>query len=679
MIRSLQHIISESSLAFHLLINSERFPEISYHSLDIDISSEVKIYLEELALDSDQEFGSLDWVTAISEVQWEREENLDLTSQLYYPPIFVKNSLWPLEDLFAKINKLRGQILVEIISQSVSNNSDRPWNRALVQAIKHLQELDPDERTLHYDKALTLYQKLLKDQPAKLYRLSVRAFSEYPADALNLLTTWTDIVLGGDQHPAIKLYEPHNPRFAEHLHTFAERKPAPLQPWPKYKHTIGQLTFDKVIPPPKKGFLDRYGDGSLSSPQPKLSSPFKQKILDSQSSTSASLTDSTIKQEFGASLVRQPSMALAQTDTSSGSLLSTLHSGNLPPAAVVADLQPLSSHFSITIAERFVAPCIEIVNHYRNLRQTEMNKPFAQTYTLESLIQSHGNLISSDEYIVGTDSIGQPILSDFRVSAHRFVAGEVGAGKTNFLKVLLYQLLWHDPNRPIWLADFKKGVDFQVVSKIFPNVQLITDYAAFDQLLKDFWSRVEDRVADKQQDIQDELERLLSLTPEKRQRYKEEQDQKRDEASWGRNILIIDEMAQLIHLYDDKDRDQKEIANSIQASLDRIVRLGRASKANVIFCTQSKEERIIDNNLLNNVGDRLIFRVSADTVSMRFLGSDKASKLSPRHKGRGIYLGPDYAGDAEDLKEVATPRFPDDDLVTELNFWEQLKNKSLSP
>ncbi|OCQ98082.1 hypothetical protein AMR42_13570 [Limnothrix sp. PR1529] len=540
-------------------------------------------------------------------------------------------------------------MLVEITSQVVLNQSDRPWNQALHQAIDRLQKLDSDQRT-PYAETLSLYQNLVRNRPAKLYELSVRAFSEHPADTLHLLTAWTDTALSGDR-PAIKLYEAHDPRFAEHLRTFADRQPMPPQPWSEPQREIGQLTFDEAIRPPKKGLLDRYSDGSLSGPQPKLSDEFKQ------------------------ILPNRPPSALAKSSGVSGSLLSTFRNSNTPPAAIVADLRPLSNHLPIEIAERFITPCVELVNHYRNLQQAEANQPFSQTYTLESLIQSYSHLINDDQYIVGTDANGQPVTSEFKTSPHRFVAGEAGAGKTNFLKVLLYQLLWHNPNRTIWLADFKGGMDFQVVSAVFPNIKLITNYADFDRLLQNFWQQSEERSNDRSENIQEELAYLLQLTPEDRRRYQEEKSQKNHTVSWERNLLIIDEMAQLAHLYD--DRDQKEIAKSVKANIDKVVRLGRAFKANIVFCTQSKEENVIDSNLLNNVSDRLVFRVSADTVSLRFLGSDHASKISPRTKGRGIYRGPDYAGDADDLKEIATPRFPDDDQITELNLWEELKNRSI--
>lgn len=671
-----RHTISRSSLVFHLLLSPNQNIEISYCPLDSELSLEAKIYLKELGLRDNQKYASVDWAKAVGEIQWDDEECLDHVNQLYHPPVFEKNPHWDLSNLLTGISKIRGKVLIEVMNEVISNRSDSPWNRALSQAIQCLKKLNSNQRTPCHDKSLILYQNLVENQTAKVYRLNIRAFSEHSIDALHLLTTWTDTALSGDHRPTIKLHEAHAPRFDEHVSTFAKRQPAPPHPWSETQRAIGQLTFNEAIRPAKEDFLSRYGDGSLSTFQPELSDTFKQ-VLASHDNPPVSLPRSQQSKASGTGLSKQPPSQLDQTSNSSGSLLSTLLNKSAPPAAIVADFRPLSSHFPLAIAEQFIAPCIELANHYHNLKQAEANKPFSRVYTLESLVQAHGHQINDDEHIVGTDSTGQPVFSDFRVSPHRFVAGEVGAGKTNFLKVLLYQQLWHNPNRLVWLADFKEGLDFRVVSKIFPNVQLITNYAEFDQLLKDFWSQSEERIAYKQQDIEDELEHLRSLTPEERKHYQEEKDHKRGEASWGRNLLIIDEMAQLNHLYN--DRDQKEIAKSVQASLDKVVRLGRAFKANVIFCTQSKEEGIIDSNLLNNVGDRLIFRVSADTVSMRFLGSDKASKLSPRHKGRGIYRGPDYAGDAEDLKEVATPRFPDDDLVTEFNFWAQLKNRSLSP
>jgi hypothetical protein len=641
---------------------------------------EVAIYLQELPLHDSPPPDPKNWAKAVTEIQWDDDHHLDCTHRLYRPPSFTPNSRWNLDHLIAQVDRLQGQVLVEITSQVVLNQSDRPWNHALHQAIERLQKLDSDQRT-PYAETLSIYQNLAKNRPAKLYGLSIRAFSEHPADALHLLTAWTDTALSGDR-PAVKLYEAHHPRFAEHLSTFSARQPAPPHPWSKPQHEIGQLTFDEAIRPPKKGLLDRYSDGSLSTPQPQLSEKFKQILPQQPSSLPGSQPhqlpshpNSSPSQDSGSSLANRPPSALAKSGGVSGSLLSTFRNQNTPPAATVADLRPLSNHLPIEIAERFVATCIELVNYYRNLQQAAANQPFSQTYTLEDLIQSYSHLINDDQYIVGTDANGQPVTSEFKASPHRFVAGEAGAGKTNFLKVLLYQLLWHNPNRPIWLADFKGGMDFQVVSKIFPNVKLITDYAAFDQLLQDFWQQSEGRSTDRNENIQAELEDLLQLTPEKRKRYQEEKNQKSYKVSWERNLLIIDEMAQLAHLYD--DRDQKEMAKSVKANIDKVVRLGRAFKANVVFCTQSKEENVIDSNLLNNVGDRLVFRVSADAVSLRFLGSEQASKISPRTKGRGIYRGPDYAGDAKDLREIATPRFPEDqeNLVIELEVWEQLRDR----
>jgi len=670
---SLQYILSQSSSKFCLWHSSQGNINLSYQSLDSYLSPEVDLFTKKLRLNETPIPNIKDWVKSVGELQWDEEINLDCTHRLYRPPIFSLTAQWSVNSLVEQLDRVQGQILIEITTQLFPNHSDQPWNRALTQAIDRLQKVDTNARTPYHSEILSIYQRFLRGQPSKLHRLSVRAFSESPADALHVLAAWVDTVLHGDR-PAIKLYEAHDPRFAEHLRTLADHQPMPPPPWSKTQCEIGQLTFDEVIRPPKKGILDHLNDGSLSTPKPKLSDKFKQ-ILSNQPDTTPSFLNSSPIQDSGSSLANHPPSGITQSSGVSGSLLSTSRNSNTPPAAIVADLRSLSNHLPIEIAERFITPCIELVNHYRNLQQAEANQPFSQTYTLESLIQSYSHLINDDQYIVGTDANGQPVTSEFKASPHRFVAGEAGAGKTNFLKVLLYQLLWYNPNRPIWLADFKGGMDFQVVSAIFPNIKLITNYADFDRLLQNFWQQSEDRSTNRNENIQAELKYLLQLAPEERKRYQEEKNQKSHGVSWERNLLIIDEMAQLTHLYD--DRDQKEIAKSVKANIDKVVRLGRAFKANVVFCTQSKEDNVIDSNLLNNVSDRLVFRVSADTVSLRFLGSDHASKISPRTKGRGIYCGPDYAGDAKDLQEIATPRFPDDDLITELNLWEELKNRSI--
>lgn len=690
MVDAVSRIIGQSPLASQLWLAPQKSPQLICHSLSSQLASEITIYLQELPLHDSPPPNPQKWAKAVTEIQWDDDQHLDCTHRLYRPPSFTPNHRWNLDNLLAQVDRLRGQVLVEITSQVVLNQSNRLWNQALHQAIDRLQKLDSDQRT-PYAETLSLYQNLVRNRPAKLYELSVRAFSEHPADALHLLTAWTDTALSGDR-PAIKLYEAHDPRFAEHLRTFADRQPMPPQPWSEPQCEIGQLTFDEAIRPPKKGLLDRYSDGSLSGPQPKLSDKFKQ-ILPSQPhalpgshpNATPSLPNSSPNQDSGSSLANCPPSALAKSSGVSGSLLSTFRNSNTPPAATVADLRPLSNHLPIEIAERFITPCIELVNHYRNLQQAEANQPFSQTYTLESLIQSYSHLINDDQYIVGTDANGQPVISDFKELPHRFIAGETGAGKTNFLKFLLYQLLWHNPNRSIWIADFKGGIAFKAVSEIFPNVKLITDDAAFAQLLQDFWKQVEDRATEQaqssqkgseylsqlsQEEFDQELAYFSQLSPEEQEQYETAQNPAN---SWNRNLLIIDETAQLAHLYD--DRNQREATRSVKANIDKIVRLGRDFKANVVFCTQSREESILDSNLLNNVGDRLVFRVSADTVSMRFLGSELASKISPKTKGRGIYRGPNYAGDSKDLQEVATPRFPDDKQIIEINLWRKLKHR----
>jgi len=300
------------------------------------------------------------------------------------------------------------------------------------------------------------------------------------------------------------------------------------------------------------------------------------------------------------------------------------------------DLDEASAFFRLPIPIN--QPCPGVQSDSNIVSSNESVNQLPEIVPIEDLIREHGELITEDTYIVGIDQNGKPRVSNLMNIAHRLIAGVPGAGKTNFINSVIYQFLYASKkikaDRQIYIADFKEGLDFYRIAKAHPNVKLVTE---LDQLL-DLLNHL----------IQEYKQRLQTLRDEDVENLKELR--KKCNSHEHRIMLVIDEAASIL----DADRKIKENINS---ALRTLTLKARATDINIFFCTQQPTSEVIEGQILNNMDERVIFRVQS-TVSVRLLDDDIAASLPVNPKGRAIYR--DLGGFEPELKIVATPYVPKD-------------------
>ncbi len=599
--------------------------------------------------------------TTLAETTW--PEKIDSEHNLYLPTNLDPHLTKTQQTL--NLTPLTAQTLLTLIITPIE---DRPWKPALDRAIQQLEKAQKANKNYDYERALKRYQELRdKTDHSHLYQINLFALSQHPTDAQTLLETVLNNLLQPTtpNRPSIKAYPLDHPRFQQHLDAIQHQKPIPRPELTQEEQRILNLPIAQAIKAKSGSILSRLSDNSLGT-RPQLSSQFKTAFkLDTEPTNPAQLPGhtSTPSSSPNASTPTNKTSSLANTG---GSSLSR-RSDASQEASTLGDLRPLSNLFNLTFRNRL----IELFEHIAATAQTQADAnrtsdTLQTNVTLDHFQQHHLDLIDPDRYIVGISPTGNPITSSFAEIPHRFIAGATGAGKSNFIKFLLYQLFLADPTRTIWLADFKGGSDFLVPSKVCPGLKIVSDYDEFGALLEDFWQQHEQRIASTNQSVEAQLDLLLQSDIDI---DNIDDALNQHTTNFSRNILIIDEMAQLSNLK--TDRDKRDLAKAIDTNINKIARLGRSTGTHLICCTQSQEIDLVPTDLLNNIGDRLIFRVEKDAVSNRFLGCDKASRLPQTPKGRAIYRGSRYQGSENDLDTVITPLFPQD-LKEEVKLWKSV-------
>jgi len=592
--------------------------------------------------------------TTLGETVW--SEKIDSEHNLYLPTNLDPHLTKTQQAL--DLTPLTAQTLLILILIPIEDD-DRPWKPALDCAIQQLEKAQKDDKNYDRDRALKRYQELRdKTDHSHLYQINLFAFSETPTDAEILLDAVLNLLLRDDtpNRPTLRTYSADHPRFEQHLKCFGDRQPIPAPPLTDDQQRILSQPIRHAIKAKSGSLFGRLSDNSLGV-RPQHSTQFK---------TAFKLSGETPHLLTGQTPTPPQSSTLANPNTTGGSLLRRQPNAPNTPDPTLGDLRPLRNLFTRPFRNRLIELFEQITETAQAQVATSAPSPMNTVFTLEDF-QQHLNLLTSDQYIVGIDPSGNPITSSFAEIPHRFIAGASGAGKSNFLKFLLYQLFRANPDRTIWLADFKGGRDFLVPSKVCPDLKTVFNYEEFGTLLKDFWEQHEQRKAGGNQSLEAQLDMLLDADLDEIDEI--DLNSTSQSANFSRNILIIDEMAQLSNVR--ADRDKRDLAKEIDLNLNKIARLGRSTGTHLICCTQSQEVDLVPTDLLNNIGDRLVFRVEKDAISNRFLGCDLASKLPQTPKGRAIYRGSRYQGSENELDTIITPLFPKD-LREEVKVWRSI-------
>lgn len=193
--------------------------------------------------------------------------------------------------------------------------------------------------------------------------------------------------------------------------------------------------------------------------------------------------------------------------------------------------------------------------------------------------------------------------------AHAFIAGETGCGKSNILKCFIRQAIIKKYD--VILIDFKRGVSFSA----FKNELMI--YYEYKNIIGVFTDLVTETKL--------RLDKFRELDVDNINDYN-------NISSKGlkRKIVFIDELAELLATRD------KEISNILYDSIETLTRLSRAAGIHLIMGIQRPDSTIINGQIKSNVSYRISGRFPDKEPSRIMLGSEIASSLPNKMKGRVI-------------------------------------------
>lgn len=192
-------------------------------------------------------------------------------------------------------------------------------------------------------------------------------------------------------------------------------------------------------------------------------------------------------------------------------------------------------------------------------------------------------------------------------NAHVLIGGETGSGKSNILKLLVYQALVKGYDTT--LIDFKRGVSFSNFNGL---VEIVYEYEKAAETLENMVNETKRRLdlfrMTKVDNIKD-YNKITTLTNLKRE------------------IIFIDELAELLNTRD------KELSNRLYDALETLTRLSRCTGIHLLIGIQRPDSTIISGQIKNNISCRICGRFVDKEPSRIMLSCDDASRLA-NIKGR---------------------------------------------
>lgn len=212
----------------------------------------------------------------------------------------------------------------------------------------------------------------------------------------------------------------------------------------------------------------------------------------------------------------------------------------------------------------------------------------------------------SDVFAIGIGYNGI-VTIDLNKNAHTLIGGETGSGKSNILKLLVYQALVKGYDTT--LIDFKRGVSFSNFNSI---VNIVYEYEAACQTLENMVEETKRRLDLFRSTKVDNITDYNKITTLK---------------NLKREIIFIDELAELLNTRD------KELSNRLYDALETLTRLSRAVGIHLMIGIQRPDSTIVNGQIKNNISCRVCGRFVDKEPSRIMLNCDDASKLK-NIKGR---------------------------------------------
>lgn len=213
--------------------------------------------------------------------------------------------------------------------------------------------------------------------------------------------------------------------------------------------------------------------------------------------------------------------------------------------------------------------------------------------------------LMDDRLLLGYDRVMNPVYLRLM---HQLIGGASGAGKTNLLRFLLFQLI--RIGAIIKIVDMKGFSFFPFES--FSNVTIAKCLVDAADLLHQAAGELEER----ENRIIMARNRELSRT-------------------FTPYIVIIDEAAQIAPKMN-KGR-MNDYAKFCDETCARISQKGRESRVNLIYCTQKPSHDIVNGQVKANVESAIAFRTNNHHESRVILDDTGAERISQLTPGRCIY------------------------------------------
>jgi DNA segregation ATPase FtsK/SpoIIIE, S-DNA-T family len=239
---------------------------------------------------------------------------------------------------------------------------------------------------------------------------------------------------------------------------------------------------------------------------------------------------------------------------------------------------------------------------------------------------------------------------NFDKTPHLIGGGTSGYGKTNFIKVIMTQLIERYPNDvEFYLFDLKEKVELGPYEKL-KQVKALAGNINESEVVLTFLLR-EMRV---QQEYFREMHwNNIVDTPIKK-----------------RTFIIVDEAGEFMP-ESFMSKEEKEQHEKCQYMFSRIARIGRAFGFRELFFSQYTTADVLPRQIKMNADTKISFRVPADYASKVMLGESGAEKLEAIPGRALLFTGPNKY-------EIQVPKITDDYMNRSLGQYYETKRKDVT-
>ncbi len=601
---SLRHIYDPSDsqeLRSYILIN------LNYEVNNRDITQEIEGLLRgslsrlySLVLRSDG-FPKLSWIHSISHLLKHGEFIEQPEFAGYLPHLFATEIV---DGKFSCLELLKStrceKLVLEFSLETYTSPREQVcWRNAIKDLVSRLSNSSAKSHSIKY--ALDLYKSYQDNYTdnQQIFNYSIKALGCNAGDTIAILQA-----LGGEvsktstRQPISQLFtfSPNDQHFRSSLEATQNIEVFKGINWHGWEKSIGKILEKKLIKETVKsgGLLSGFDDGSLNFPiVPSNFGRFNQsqKVNHALAGSSDSILD-----ENSSDLVLGGSTSLSR-----------IFEVQIPK---VEHLKPL--HHITTFQE--VIGFFQVFSPSASVQQSGF-----LSLSAEAVFTKYRHLITKDTYIVGLDDHEKPIISSWAAIPHRLIAGLPGAGKTNFLNWIVFQFLYVNPKRKVYIADFG-GVDFQHLKKIELNLNV--EIVDTPEDCSDLVAKIH----------REEYERRLDLMKE--HGVSDLNLLQNEGVDIDRTLWIIDEAADIADV-------SIRLRDSIEKRLKEYARKGRKYGIHVLYCTQRPTTEVVTKQVTDQCEEKTVFRVTPD-ASQRILDDTIAGNISKDARGRAWLDG--YTG-----------------------------------